>query len=135
MALLAAPPAQGAEPAGRDPLLGAPLVVDGEAVPDVALERELVLGPGRDVLERTIDGWTVESELLQRAQTRAAHEVGAVGAPGYDEAFAREAMDNLLLVVPGGAFGCKGYFRIAYCVDRRTVDLAIERLPRAVPAD
>jgi len=54
---------------------------------------------------------------------------------GDDEAFVRQAMDNLLLVVPGSAFGCKGYFRIAYCVDRRTVDLAIERLPLAVPAE
>jgi aspartate/methionine/tyrosine aminotransferase len=40
-------------------------------------------------------------------------------------------MKDLLLFVPGSTFGCDGYFRIAYCVDDRTVDLALERLPEA----
>ena len=48
-----------------------------------------------------------------------------------DEAFVQRAMEDLLLFVPGGTFGCDGYFRIAYCVDDRTVDLALERLPEA----
>ncbi len=50
---------------------------------------------------------------------------------GDDEAFVRQAMRDLLLVVPGGTFGRAGHFRIAFCVDERTVDLAIERLPAA----
>jgi aspartate aminotransferase len=50
---------------------------------------------------------------------------------GDDQAFVRKAMDDLLLLVPGGAFGREGHFRIAFCVDDRTVDLAVERLPQA----
>ena len=50
---------------------------------------------------------------------------------GDDEVFIRRAMNDLLLLVPGETFGRKGHFRIAYCVDDRTVDLAVERLPRA----
>lgn len=53
---------------------------------------------------------------------------------GDDDAFIRKAMENLLLLVPGGTFGCEGHFRLAYCVDEHTVDLAVERLPRAAPA-
>jgi aspartate aminotransferase len=49
---------------------------------------------------------------------------------GDDEAFVRRAMEDLLLLVPGGTFGYPGHFRIAFCVDDRTVDLAVERLPR-----
>jgi aspartate aminotransferase len=48
-----------------------------------------------------------------------------------DETFVRRAMEELLLLVPGGTFGRDGHFRIAYCVDERTIDLAIERLPIA----
>jgi hypothetical protein len=40
-------------------------------------------------------------------------------------------MDDLLLLVPGGAFGRPGHFRIAFCGDDRSVDLAVEKLPRA----
>jgi aspartate aminotransferase len=50
---------------------------------------------------------------------------------GDDEAFVQRAMKDLLLLVPGSTFGCNGHFRIAYCVDDRTVDLALERLPEA----
>ena len=50
---------------------------------------------------------------------------------GDDEAFVQRAMKDLLLFVPGSTFGCNGHFRIAYCVDDRTVDLALERLPEA----
>jgi len=48
-----------------------------------------------------------------------------------DEAFVQRAVEDLLLLVPGGTFGREGHFRIAFCVDERTVDLAAERLPRA----
>lgn len=50
---------------------------------------------------------------------------------GDDEAFVRRAMQDLLLLVPGSTFGRPGHFRIAFCVDERTIDLAIERLPPA----
>jgi aspartate aminotransferase len=48
-----------------------------------------------------------------------------------DEAFVQQAVEDLLLLVPGGTFGREGHFRIAFCVDERTVQLAAERLPRA----
>ena len=48
-----------------------------------------------------------------------------------EEAFLQGLMDNFLLVVPGESFGSPGYFRMALCVDERTVDLAIDRLPSA----
>jgi aspartate aminotransferase len=50
---------------------------------------------------------------------------------GDDEAFVQGAIEDLLLLVPGGTFGLDGHFRIAYCVDDRTVDQAVERLPQA----
>jgi len=48
---------------------------------------------------------------------------------GDDEAFIERAIKDLLLLVPGGTFGREGHFRIAFCVDAHTVDLATERLP------
>jgi len=52
--------------------------------------------------------------------------------PGNDdEAFVARAIENLLLLVPGGTFGREGHFRMAFCVDERTVDLAVKRLPRS----
>jgi aspartate aminotransferase len=48
-----------------------------------------------------------------------------------DEAFVERALEDFLLLVPGGAFGRQGHFRIAFCVDEHTVDLAAKRLPRA----
>jgi aspartate aminotransferase len=54
---------------------------------------------------------------------------------GDDEAFVRSMAERLLLLVPGRTFGREGHFRIAYCVDDRTVDLAVERLPRATEAE
>ncbi len=48
-----------------------------------------------------------------------------------DETFVQRARNELLLLVPGETFGCSGYFRMAFCVDDRTVDLAVERLPWA----
>jgi len=50
---------------------------------------------------------------------------------GDDDAFVKAAMEKLLLLVPGRAFGCEGHCRIAYCVDDRTMDLALERFPQA----
>ena len=54
---------------------------------------------------------------------------------GDDDAFVQAAMKDLLLLVPGGAFGGPGHFRLAFCVDERTVDLAVERLPDAASVE
>ena len=50
---------------------------------------------------------------------------------GEDDAFVSRLMEQLLLVVPGATFGRPGHFRLAFCVDERTVELALQRLPRA----
>ncbi len=36
--------------------------------------------------------------------------------------FADELSKNLVLVVPGTAFGAPGYFRIAFCVEDRVIE-------------
>lgn len=41
------------------------------------------------------------------------------------EAFARRAMRENLLVVPGDPFGVPGYVRVAYCVSRETVEQSL----------
>lgn len=35
--------------------------------------------------------------------------------------FCRNAVKYNLIIVPGTGFGCKGYFRLAYCVDEKTI--------------
>jgi len=42
-----------------------------------------------------------------------------------DVAFCNLAKTKNILIVPGTAFGCPGYFRIAYCVARRTIEGAL----------
>jgi aspartate aminotransferase len=55
------------------------------------------------------------------------------GVPdGDDDALVRETLKRLLLVGPGATFGYPGHFRMAFCVDEHTIDLAIERLPLAL---
>jgi aspartate aminotransferase len=39
-----------------------------------------------------------------------------------DLTFTHELLENLVLVTPGTGFGYPGYFRIAFCVDRRIVE-------------
>jgi aspartate aminotransferase len=50
---------------------------------------------------------------------------------GDDDAFVETLAKSLVLVVPGETFGQTGFFRMAFCVDQRTVDLAIRLLPPA----
>ena len=45
-----------------------------------------------------------------------------------EEAFIEKAKQRLLLVVPGSTFGYEGWFRIAYCVDDNTIELACRKL-------
>ncbi len=42
--------------------------------------------------------------------------------PEDDKAFAERAKKERLLLVPGSAFGCPGYVRIAYCVSSAVID-------------
>ncbi|MDO5293393.1 MAG: pyridoxal phosphate-dependent aminotransferase [bacterium] len=42
-----------------------------------------------------------------------------------DKAFAKAAKKYNLLVVPGSAFGCPGYVRIAYCVDYAMIERSL----------
>ena len=42
--------------------------------------------------------------------------------PEDDKAFAEKAKKERLLLVPGSAFGCPGYIRIAYCVSTAVID-------------
>ncbi len=43
-----------------------------------------------------------------------------------DKAFCAAAKEHRLLLVPGSAFSCPGYFRMAYCVDQATCENALE---------
>lgn len=42
-----------------------------------------------------------------------------------DKAFCEAAKKHNILIVPGSAFGCPGYCRIAYCVDYKTIEGAL----------
>ncbi|MBP1762484.1 MAG: aspartate/tyrosine/aromatic aminotransferase [Firmicutes bacterium] len=49
-----------------------------------------------------------------------------VKAPNNDDvAFCNLAKEENILVVPGSAFGCAGYFRIAYCVSYRMIEKSL----------
>lgn len=48
-----------------------------------------------------------------------------------DVAFVRELLEFRVLVVPGSGFGSAGYFRIAYCVDDRTIEGSLEGFEKA----
>jgi aspartate aminotransferase len=48
-----------------------------------------------------------------------------------DVAFIRELAQFLVLAVPGSGFGTPGYFRIAYCVDDRTLEGSLDGFRRA----
>ena len=44
--------------------------------------------------------------------------------------FVRSALKYNLLLVPGRGFGAKGYFRIAYCVDKDTITNSIPQFEK-----
>jgi aspartate aminotransferase len=53
-------------------------------------------------------------------------------SPVADEiSFARSLQEENILVVPGTGFGSPGYFRIAYCVGKKTIESAIPGFARA----
>ena len=44
-----------------------------------------------------------------------------VKAPGEEKAFVEACAKQHILIVPGSAFGCPGYARLAYCVSHETI--------------
>jgi aspartate aminotransferase len=48
-----------------------------------------------------------------------------------DVAFVRGLQQHLVLTVPGRGFGTPGYFRIAYCVDDKTLECSLDGFRRA----
>lgn len=53
-----------------------------------------------------------------------------------DVEFCKAAVKYNLVIVPGTGFGCKGHFRLAYCVDEKTIinsQKAFEALAQSVP--
>ncbi|MBN1648476.1 MAG: pyridoxal phosphate-dependent aminotransferase [Spirochaetales bacterium] len=54
-------------------------------------------------------------------------------APGGDDiAFTQALQNELVLVVPGSGFAMPGYFRIAYCVNKKTIENALPGFRRAI---
>ena len=43
-----------------------------------------------------------------------------------DKKFAEEAKKYNLLIVPGSAFGCPGYFRLAYCISYQKIEKSLQ---------
>lgn len=50
--------------------------------------------------------------------------------PEDDKSFAEQAKKERILLVPGSAFGCPGYARIAYCVDTKVIERSYEGFRR-----
>ena len=50
--------------------------------------------------------------------------------PGDDKVFAENAKNERILLVPGSAFGCPGYVRIAYCVDTGVIERSYDAFKR-----
>jgi aspartate aminotransferase len=54
-------------------------------------------------------------------------------APTQDDvAFVKALQEELILAVPGSGFGTPGYFRIAFCVDDTTIELALPGFERVI---
>ncbi|MCL2457210.1 MAG: pyridoxal phosphate-dependent aminotransferase, partial [Defluviitaleaceae bacterium] len=54
-------------------------------------------------------------------------------APGGDDAaFCAAAKEHRLLLVPGRAFGAPGYFRIAFCTKKETVQNSLDSFKKAI---
>ena len=51
-----------------------------------------------------------------------------------DAAFVKALQDERILAVPGSGFGTPGYFRLAYCVEDRTITDALEGFRRVAQA-
>lgn len=50
---------------------------------------------------------------------------------GDDAAFVHRLLEHRILTVPGSGFGRPGHMRVSFCVDRRTIELALPGFERA----
>ena len=49
-----------------------------------------------------------------------------------DKAFCERAKQFNILVVPGTSFGCKGWFRLAYCVSNQTIQNSLPAFQKLI---
>ena len=89
---------------------------------------------GKCLNEKTdIEAYDTNRKLLYNGLTELGFEIlypkGAfylwVKTPGDDKEFAKAAMKYNILIVPGSAFTCAGYARIAYCVPKQTIEKSL----------
>ena len=73
----------------------------------------------RDLMMEVLDNAGIEYVRPQGAFYIFAKVPAAFGSD--DAAFVDVLEKNLILCAPGAGFGMKGYFRIAYCVDEKTI--------------
>ena len=81
-----------------------------------------------------VAAYDVNRTLLYQALTEYGYECAKPEGAFYlwvkaleedDQAFAAKAKEYNLLVVPGSAFMCPGYVRIAYCVDKAMIERSL----------
>jgi aspartate aminotransferase len=94
-----------------------------------ALMQRLVAGLQREDID--IEIYRQNRDLLYQRLTQLGFEMVKPQGAFYffpkspladDVEFARVAQKHNILVVPGTGFGRPGYFRLAYCVDKRTIE-------------
>lgn len=49
-----------------------------------------------------------------------------------DKAFCQRAKQFNILIVPGSSFGCKGWFRLAYCVSNQTIQNSLDSFRKLI---
>jgi len=97
---------------------------------------------------RTLQGLTVDPEAYRRKRDLLCGALARMGygferpggafylfprAPGGDDVeFVLRLARERVLVVPGSGFGTPGWFRIAYCVEDRTIERALPAFERAM---
>lgn len=88
-----------------------------------------------------VETYNRNRELLYESLSRMGYECvkpeGAfylfVKSPEADDvAFAQKAKNRNVLVVPGSAFGCKGYVRIAYCVAYDVIERSLSSFEQLI---
>ncbi|MBT9163349.1 MAG: Aspartate aminotransferase [Chloroflexi bacterium] len=94
-----------------------------------ALMQRLVAGLQREKVD--IETYRQNRDLLYQRLTQLGFEMVKPEGAFYlfpkspladDVEFARNALKHNILVVPGTGFGRPGYFRLAYCVEKRTIE-------------
>jgi aspartate aminotransferase len=83
-----------------------------------------------------VDHYEIRRDRIRKVLEESGYEFASPQGTFYlfvrcldeEEVFIEKARERLLLIVPGSAFGCVGWFRIAYCVDDDTIELACTKL-------